>query len=179
MYLTLLPMPVIMPPRAPDLLAAFRQGHAAFYSVGCAGCHKPTWLLSNPTWTEQSEAQNSATRVVLDLRKDIRNGPPLRNRDAVIGALIRRARTQFALCDFSLPPEPADDDPMIDIYPTIQLEHVAFLYRLQRRIRGAALGTTIEALVETVVDIASMPVQPPLPADKLRLRSPRLAGRNS
>ena len=93
----------------------------------------------------------------------------LRNRDAVIGALIRRARTQFELCDFSLPPEPADDDPMIDIYPTIQLEHVALLYRLQRRFRGAALGTTIEALVETVVDIASMPVQPPLPADELRL----------
>lgn len=83
-YLALLPLPTIEPPRAPDLLAAFRQGHAAFYSVGCAGCHKTTWLLSNPTWTEQSEAQNSATRVVLDLRKDIRNGPPLRNRDAEI-----------------------------------------------------------------------------------------------
>jgi hypothetical protein len=92
----------------------------------------------------------------------------LRNRDAVIGALIRRARTQFALCDFSLPPEPADDDPMIDIYPTIQLEHVAFLYRLQRRFRGAALGTTIEALVETVVDIGPVPTQLPLSTDALR-----------
>ena len=93
----------------------------------------------------------------------------LRNRDAVIGALIRRARTQFALCDFSLPPEPADDDPMIAIYPTIQLEHVAFLYRLQRRFRGAALGTTIEALVATVVDLAPLPIQPPPPTDALRL----------
>lgn len=92
----------------------------------------------------------------------------LRNRDAVIGALARKARTQFLLEDFSLPPEPADDDPMIDIYPTIQLEHVAFLYRLQRRFRGAALGTTIEALVETVGDIAPMPMQLPLLAGELR-----------
>ncbi|TXG98143.1 MAG: hypothetical protein E6R08_05290 [Nevskiaceae bacterium] len=83
-YLALLPIPTIEPPRAPDLLTAYRQGQAAFHSVGCASCHKPMWILSSPTWTEQSEAQNSATRVTLDLRKDIRNGPPLRNRDAEI-----------------------------------------------------------------------------------------------
>lgn len=83
-YLALLPLPTIEPPRAPDLLTAYRQGQAAFHTVGCAGCHKPMWLLSTPTWVEQSEAQNSATRLTLDLRKDIRNGPPLRNRDAEI-----------------------------------------------------------------------------------------------
>lgn len=86
----------------------------------------------------------------------------LRNRDAVIGALIRKARTQFELDEFSLPPEPAADDPMLDIYPHIQIEHVAFLYRLQRRFRGAALGTTLEALVETVGNISPSPVQLPL-----------------
>ena len=31
----------------------------------------------------------------------------LRNRDAVIGSLIRKGRTDFQLCDFALPPEPA------------------------------------------------------------------------
>jgi hypothetical protein len=93
----------------------------------------------------------------------------LRNRDAVIGALIRRARAEFQLAEFNLPAEPADDDPMIDIYPTIQLEHVAFLYRLQRRFRGAALGTTIEALIETVGDIAPLPVQLSLLTGGMRL----------
>jgi hypothetical protein len=93
----------------------------------------------------------------------------LRSRDAVIGALIRLARTQFQLGDFTLPPEPAEDDPMIEIYPTIQLENVAFLYRLQRRFRGAGLGTTIEALVETVTDIPPRAVQLPLLAGEMRL----------
>ena len=86
----------------------------------------------------------------------------LRNRDAVIGALIRKGRTDFRLCDFALPPEPEPDDPMIDIYPSIQLDHVDFLYRLQRRFRGAAFGTTIEALVETVIHIRPLPLQLPL-----------------
>jgi hypothetical protein len=96
----------------------------------------------------------------------------LRNRDAVIGALIRKGRTQFQLDDFSLPPEPADDDPMIDIYPSVQLEHVAFLYRLQRRFRGAALGTTIEALLETVGDLTPLPVQLPLLGQVAPVTSP-------
>lgn len=81
-YLTLLPLPTIEPPRAPDLLAAYRQGQAAFSDVGCAGCHKPMWLVQEPVWTEQSDAQNSAFRTTLDLRQHIRNGPPLRNRDS-------------------------------------------------------------------------------------------------
>jgi hypothetical protein len=81
-YLTLLPLPVIEPPRAPDLLAAFRHGQATFQSLGCESCHKPMWLVDRPTWTERGEAQNTAFRITVDLRKDIRNGPPLRNRDA-------------------------------------------------------------------------------------------------
>jgi hypothetical protein len=91
----------------------------------------------------------------------------LRNRDAVIGALIRKGRTQFELADFTLPPEPADDDPMIDIYPSVQLDHVAFLYRLQKRFRGASLGTTIEALIETLGDITPIPVQLSLPVNEV------------
>ena len=81
-YLTLLPLPTIEPPRAPDLLAAYRQGQASFHDVGCAGCHKPMWLVQDPVWTERGEAQNSAYRISVDLRRDIRNGPPLRNRDS-------------------------------------------------------------------------------------------------
>ena len=81
-YLTLLPIPMLEPPRAPDLLAAFRQGQAAFDRVGCSGCHKPVWTVQNPVWTERGEAQSGGFRIDMDLRKDIRNGPSLINRDS-------------------------------------------------------------------------------------------------
>lgn len=84
-YLALLPLPVIDPPRAPDLLAAWRQGGTSFGSLGCAGCHKPMWVLNKPVWTERSDlsqAENPA--VEMDLRKDLRNGPTLHNYDTTI-----------------------------------------------------------------------------------------------
>lgn len=107
----------------------------------------------------------ASTKVRLETLKSRHR---LRNRDAVIGALIRKARTGFDVEDFSLPPEPKTDDAMIDIYPFIQIEHVAFLYRLQRRFHGAALGTTIEALIDTVGDIAPFPMQLPLLSSDMR-----------
>lgn len=83
-YLTLLPMPVIMPPRAPDLLAAWRDGGALFTSIGCAGCHKPSWYIKDPVWIERGEDESSRVRLELDLRKDLRNGPQLRNLDTTL-----------------------------------------------------------------------------------------------
>ncbi len=83
-YLTLLPIPTIEPPRAPDLLLAFRQGQAAFDKVGCASCHKPAWTVQDPVWTERGEASASSFRIQLDLRKDIRNGTQLSSRDSEI-----------------------------------------------------------------------------------------------
>ena len=83
-YLTLLPLPVIDPPRSPDLLAAWRDGGAVFSAVGCASCHKPMWSIKNPVWTEHGDDEFTRTPLVLDLRKDIRNGPPLRNLDIVV-----------------------------------------------------------------------------------------------
>jgi hypothetical protein len=78
-YLTLLPLPVIEPPRAPDLLAAFRDGEVAFRDAGCPSCHKPSWMLQKTTWTERGEASGEKDQLVLDLRKDIQRGPQLRN----------------------------------------------------------------------------------------------------
>lgn len=81
-YLSLLPNPVIEPPRGQVLLAAFRQGLRAFTRLGCAGCHKPSWEIEKPTWIEHSEDASSSLTIELDLRRDIRNGPPLRKLDA-------------------------------------------------------------------------------------------------
>lgn len=84
-YLTLLPLPTIEPPRATDLVAAWRQGSSVFHSVGCAGCHKPQWLLNNPTWIERPDILPDQRKAIeLDLRKDIRNGPLLRNYDTTL-----------------------------------------------------------------------------------------------
>lgn len=80
-YLTLLPMPVIEPPRSPDLLAAWREGMATFTEIGCADCHKPKWKIFGPTSVEHGEDATSEGSLSLDLTKDIRNGPSLRNRD--------------------------------------------------------------------------------------------------
>ncbi len=80
-YLTLLPMPIIDPPRSPELLAAWRDGHAAFDELGCATCHKPRWELREPVSVEYGEDPSSHVELRLDLRKDVRNGPPLRQFD--------------------------------------------------------------------------------------------------
>lgn len=83
-YLTLLPLPVIDPPRAPDLVAAWRNGGGVFQRIGCADCHKPRWLINKPIWTERADATPDRQPIELDLRKDIRNGPPLRNFDTTV-----------------------------------------------------------------------------------------------
>lgn len=86
-YLTLLPLPVIDPPRAPDLMAAWRQGSMTFSRIGCADCHKPQWLINKPLWSERPDALSEARPPLeLDLRKDIRNGPLLRNNDTTLFA---------------------------------------------------------------------------------------------
>jgi mono/diheme cytochrome c family protein len=82
-YLTLLPMPVIEPPRAPDLLAAWRLGGQVFTRVGCASCHKPSWTLYKPVWVEREEGDLlHPIQIELDLRKHIHNGPQLKNLDS-------------------------------------------------------------------------------------------------
>jgi hypothetical protein len=106
-YLTLLPLPVIDPPRAPDLLAAWRTGAVSFNKLGCDGCHKPMWVLKNPIWTERADvSQAESPPLKMDLRKDLRNGPPLQNHDTtVIGYPI------FPFSDFrrhDMGPELAD-----------------------------------------------------------------------
>lgn len=83
-YLTLLPLPVIEPPRAPDLLAAWRQGITTFGAIGCESCHKPSWIIKNPVWTEYNEGESSKGKLEMDLRKDIQNGTVLRNWDSSI-----------------------------------------------------------------------------------------------
>jgi hypothetical protein len=83
----------------------------------------------------------------------------IRTRDAAIAALIRTARTHFVADDFILPPEPEADDRMVSISIALEAGHVTFLYLLQRRFRGCSLGATLEAVIETVVDLTPRPVQ--------------------
>lgn len=83
----------------------------------------------------------------------------VRTRDAAIAGLIRLARTHFVATDFDLPPAPDPDDDIVSISLSLEAGHVAFLYTLQRRFRGCALGATLEAVVETVGDLSPRPVQ--------------------
>jgi hypothetical protein len=78
----------------------------------------------------------------------------LRTRDAVIGSMLRIARTQHSLSDFQLPPEPPEDDPMQPITAAVEAEQLEFLYRLQRQFRGAALGAALEAVASVVTDLS-------------------------
>ena len=89
---------------------------------------------------------------------EIKRRHSLRTRDAVIGSMLRIARTHHRLADFHLPPEPAEDDPMQAITAAVQAEQLEFLYRLQRHFRGAALGAAFEAIANVVTDLAP-PVQ--------------------
>ena len=89
---------------------------------------------------------------------EIKRQHGLRTRDAVIGAMLRIARTQHSLADFQLPPEPPENDPMQPITAEVQAEQLEFLYRLQRQFRGAALGAALEAVAKVVTDL-SPPVQ--------------------
>lgn len=82
-YLTLLPLPVMEPPRSPDLFAAWREGMVLFSEVGCPSCHKQKWTIFDPTTVERGEDETSAVSLTIDLRKHISNGPPLRNRDVM------------------------------------------------------------------------------------------------
>jgi hypothetical protein len=118
-YLSLLPMPVILPPRAPDLLAAWREGSTVFDQVGCPSCHKPSWVIRNPVWVERGEDERSRVRLELDLRKDIRNGPQLTNLDTSLPGYpvflfsdLRRHDMGPGLADrYAGPPGMADSGP--------------------------------------------------------------------
>lgn len=87
-YLTLLPLPVTQPPRSPELMAAWRDGMVAFQEIGCHGCHKPSWQIREPVWIERGEYPQESIALTLDLRKDIRNGPPLRHLDKTINDIV-------------------------------------------------------------------------------------------
>lgn len=86
----------------------------------------------------------------------LKNG--LRTRDAVIGSMLRIARTHHRLSDFQLPAEPPESDPMQPITAEVEAVQLEFLFRLQRQFRGAALGAVFEAVASVVTDLAP-PVQ--------------------
>lgn len=89
---------------------------------------------------------------------DVKRQHGLRTRDAVIGSMLRIARTHHSLADFQLPPEPHPEDAMRAITAEVQAGQLEFLYRLQRRFRGAALGAALESVAGVVTDLAP-PVQ--------------------
>lgn len=110
----------------------------------------------NPTDYVQTRMSVPASLVAR--LHDIKRQNGLRTRDAVIGAMLRIARTQHSLAEFRLPPEPPEDDPLQPITAEVQAEQLEFLYRLQRQFRGAALGAALEAVASVVTDLAP-PVQ--------------------
>lgn len=124
-YLTLLPMPIIDPPRSPELRAAWRDGLLAFDELGCQSCHKPRWELQHPIWDEHGEDATSHVALQLDLRKDIRNGPPLRQFDVSSNSYaifpfsdLRRHDMGSELADdtHGKPPQPAAPDATRSLY---------------------------------------------------------------
>lgn len=96
---------------------------------------------------------------VVDRINHLKTRYQIRNRDALVAAFIRQARIQYRLDDFPLPPEPLPGDEMQSLKLSLQAEHMEFLYRLQRRFRGAALGVTLEAIFAKVRDLRPQPVQ--------------------
>lgn len=96
----------------------------------------------------------------------------LRTRDAVIGSMLRLARTQHCLSEFQLPPEPPESDPMQPITAEVEAEQLEFLFRLQRKFRGAALGAVFEAVASVITDL-SPPVQLELAGLNDRTTMPR------
>lgn len=108
-YLTLLPLPVIEPPRSRDLLEHFREGQATFSEIGCPSCHRPMWILKEPVWVERGEDASSPVNMLLDLRKDIRNGPPLRNTEVETAGYPIFPFTDMRRHDMG--PELADKEP--------------------------------------------------------------------
>lgn len=108
-YLTLLPLPVIEPPRSRDLLDYFREGQATFSETGCTSCHRPMWILKDPVWIERGEDVSSPVHISVDLRKDIRNGPPLRNTEVETAGFPIFPFTDMKRHDMG--PELADKEP--------------------------------------------------------------------
>lgn len=96
---------------------------------------------------------------VIDRIDNLKKRHCFRNRQGVVAGLIRRAANEFSLSDFELPPEPLPGDAMQSTKFNLQAEHMEFLYRLQRRFRGAGLGVTLEAILATVGDLAPSAVQ--------------------
>lgn len=107
-YLTLLPLPTLELPRAPDLVAAWQRGEGRFREIGCAGCHKPSWLIKDPRWEERFELDASRPPIVLDLRRDIQRGPKLDHYDGSVAEYQIFPYTDLRRHDMG--PELADRD---------------------------------------------------------------------
>lgn len=74
-YLSLLDVPVILPPRRAETMAAFARGRALLDETGCTGCHVPALALKGTEWTEQ--APTDGKPLALDVIKDSQVPPVL------------------------------------------------------------------------------------------------------
>lgn len=67
-YLAMLPVPVMRPPREPELIDAWGRGQQAFESVGCAECHRPFLEAKELTLRLSAPAQFGLS-VTMDLEE--------------------------------------------------------------------------------------------------------------
>jgi hypothetical protein len=68
-YLALLEIPVILPPRDPALQQRWARGSELFDRIGCVDCHRRSLPLGDARWIEEPDT-TGAEGVPLDLRKD-------------------------------------------------------------------------------------------------------------
>lgn len=63
-YLALLEVPVILPPRDPELLERFSEGAEVFDRVGCSDCHRRELPLIGAYWEERSDTTDAEGFVI-------------------------------------------------------------------------------------------------------------------
>lgn len=80
LYMALLELPVIRPPRSPDGQAMYLAGAERFEEFGCADCHRPTLFLQDDTYrVDSGELRTKTLEVKLTEHME---EPALRRDDA-------------------------------------------------------------------------------------------------
>ena len=82
-YLALLDVPQVRPPRAADLREAWSRGESVFARLECGTCHRPTLALRGKTWTERTQdtPPDADAGLTFDLLTDAQVRPSLEQAD--------------------------------------------------------------------------------------------------
>lgn len=80
-YLALLDVPRVLPPRDPEAARAWRRGRGRFEALGCGECHRPELPLASSVFVER--APGSGAGIAIDVVKDNQQPPALEQFDYV------------------------------------------------------------------------------------------------